>query len=212
MLTKSEIFTTATDFQTSVQIHVLQGERPLAKDNLSLGQFILDGIPPAPRGVPQIEVTFSIDANGILSVTAKDKATGKSQQITITNSTRLTEEEIERMRKEAEMYADEDRRRKEEIETRNQADTYVYQARKLLKENEGKLPDDIVKEITEKVDNLEKALRDNQPAEQLKQLMEDVITAMGKAGAYLYQSGGEQQPRSDGGNDTTDQGPQGEVH
>jgi len=159
-----------------------------------LGQFILDGIPPAPRGVPQIEVTFSIDANGILSVTAKDKATGKSQQITITNSTRLTEEEIERMRKEAEMYADEDRRRKEEIETRNQADTYVYQARKLLKENEGKLPDDIVKEITEKVDNLEKALRDNQPAEQLKQLMEDVITAMGKAGAYLYQSGGEQQP------------------
>jgi len=105
-----------------------------------LGQFILDGIPPAPRGVPQIEVTFSIDANGILSVTAKDKATGKSQQITITNSTRLTEEEIERMRKEAEMYADEDRRRKEEIETRNQADTYVYQARKLLKENEGKLP------------------------------------------------------------------------
>jgi len=110
------------------------------------------------------------------------------------------------------MYADEDRRRKEEIETRNQADTYVYQARKLLKENEGKLPDDIVKEITEKVDNLEKALRDNQPAEQLKQLMEDVITAMGKAGAYLYQSGGEQQPRSDGGNDTTDQGPQGEVH
>jgi len=211
-VTKSEIFTTATDFQTSVQIHVLQGERPLAKDNLSLGQFILDGIPPAPRGVPQIEVTFSIDANGILNVTAKDKATGKTQQITITNSTRLSEEEIERMRKEAEMYAEEDRKRKEEIEIRNQADTYVYQARKLLKENEGKLPDDIVKEITEKVDNLEKALRDNQPAEQLKQLMEDVITAMGKAGAYLYQSGGGQQPGGDGSDNTTDQGPQGEVH
>ncbi|NPV88282.1 molecular chaperone DnaK [Coprothermobacteraceae bacterium] len=206
-VTKSEIFTTAADYQPSVQIHVLQGERPLAKDNLSLGQFILDGIPPAPRGVPQIEVTFSIDANGILNVTAKDKATGKSQQITITNGTRLSQEEIERMRKEAEMYAEEDKRRKEEIETRNQADTYIYQARKLLKENEGKLPEDIVKDITEKADNLEKALRDNKPTDELKNLMEDVITAMGKAGAFLYQSNAKDQPGTN-----TEEGPRGDVH
>jgi molecular chaperone DnaK len=211
-VTKSEIFTTATDYQTSVQVHVLQGERPLAKDNLSLGEFVLDGIPPAPRGLPQIEVTFSIDANGILNVTAKDKATGKSQQITITNSTRLSEEEIERMRKEAEMYAEEDRKKKEEIETRNQADNYVFQARKLLKENEGKLPDDIVKEITEKADNLEKALRDNEPVEQLKQLMEDVLTAMCKAGSYLYQNNPNQGPQPNGGDGGTGEGPQGDIH
>ncbi|MGB9808406.1 MAG: molecular chaperone DnaK, partial [Thermosulfidibacteraceae bacterium] len=137
---KSEIFTTAADNQTSVEIHVLQGERPLAKDNRTLARFHLDGIPPAPRGVPKIEVTFDIDANGILHVSAKDLATGREQKVTITASSGLTEEEIQRMVKEAEMYAEEDRRRKEEIELRNQLDGITYSLEKLIRENREKIP------------------------------------------------------------------------
>jgi len=136
---KTEIFSTAADNQTQVEIHILQGERPLAKDNKSLGRFILDGIPPAPRGVPQIEVTFDIDANGILTVTAKDKATGKSQAIKITGSTGLTKEEIERMKEEAEKHTEDDRKEKERIETRNKADNMIYVAEKSLKETGDKI-------------------------------------------------------------------------
>jgi molecular chaperone DnaK len=131
---KSQIFTTAADNQTSVEIHVLQGERPMAADNVSLGRFTLTGIPPAPRGVPQIEVRFDIDVNGIVHVSAKDLGTGREQSITITNTSNLSEAEIKRMVEEAERYAEEDRKRKEEVETRNQADSLIYQAEKTLKD------------------------------------------------------------------------------
>ena len=130
---KSQVFSTASDNQPSVEIHVLQGERPMASENKSLGRFILDGIPPAPRGVPQIEVTFDIDANGILNVSAKDKATGKEQKITITASSGLSKDEVERMVREAEAHAEEDRKRRELIEARNKADSMAYQAEKTLR-------------------------------------------------------------------------------
>lgn len=155
---KSQIFTTAADNQTAVEIHVLQGERPMAADNKSLGRFILDGIPPAPRGVPQIEVTFDIDANGILSVSAKDLATGKEQSIRITGSTRLSEEEVERMRKEAELHAEEDKRKRELVEARNNADSLIYATEKTLKELGQKVDaakkeeiESLIKELREKI-------------------------------------------------------------
>ncbi len=140
---KSQVFSTASDMQSQVEIHVLQGERPLATDNKSLGRFALDGIPPAPRGIPQIEVTFDIDANGILNVTAQDKATGRSQHITITASSGLSDSEVEKMRRDAEQHAEEDLRRKELIETRNLADSTVYTAEKLIKDMGDKIPEDL---------------------------------------------------------------------
>ncbi len=155
---KTEVFSTAADNQTQVEIHILQGERPLAKDNKSLGRFILEGIPPAPRGVPQIEVTFDIDANGILKVTAKDKATGKSQSITIKGSTGLSEEEIEKMKKEAEAHAEEDKKIKELIEVKNQADAVVYSAEKMLKDQKDKLGDDDKKKVEQLVKELKELI------------------------------------------------------
>jgi len=131
---KSQVFTTAADFQTNVEVHVVQGERPLAKDNISLGRFILSDIPPAPRGVPQIEVTFEIDANGILQVSAKEKSTGKEQSIKITGATRLSKEEIDRMVKEAQQYAEQDRKKRELIEARNRLDQMIYTAEKAIKD------------------------------------------------------------------------------
>ena len=136
---KSEIFSTAADSQTSVEVHVLQGERPLARDNRTLGKFHLVGLPPAPRGVPQIEVTFDIDANGIVNVSAKDLGTGKEQKITITASSGLSKDEVDRMMKEAESHAEEDKKRREEIETRNRADQAVYGAERMLKDTGDKL-------------------------------------------------------------------------
>lgn len=183
---KSEIFSTAADNQTQVEIHVLQGERPLAKDNKSLGRFILDGIPPAPRGVPQIEVTFDIDANGILTVTAKDKATGKAQSIKITGSTGLTKEEIERMKKEAEQHAEEDRKERERIEARNKADGMIYTAEKSLKEMGEKVPKELKEEIEKKIkdlkDNLEKASK-----EELEKKTQSLSESLQKIGQYYYQ-------------------------
>ncbi len=137
---KSETFSTAADSQTSVEVHVLQGERPLARDNRTLGRFQLVGIPPAPRGVPQIEVTFDIDANGMVNVSAKDLGTGKEQKITITASSGLSKDEVERMMKDAESHAEEDKKRREEIETRNRADQAVYAAEKMIQEMGDKLP------------------------------------------------------------------------
>jgi len=160
---KSEIFTTAVDNQTSVQIHVLQGERPMAKDNRSLGQFILDGIPPAPRGVPQIEVTFDVDANGILNVTARDKATGKEQKIRIEAGSGLTKEEIERMKREAQMYAEEDRKARERAEKLNQADALIFQSEKQLKEYGDKIP-------AEKKNKIESALQELKSAYETKEV------------------------------------------
>ena len=183
---KTQVFTTAADNQTSVEIHVLQGERPMASDNKTLGRFILDGIPPAPRGVPQIEVTFDIDANGILTVTAKDKATGKSQHITIKDTTALSKEEIERMRKEAEMYAEEDRKRKELAEKRNQADTLIYTTEKTLKEAGDKIKEEDKKEIEEKLEKLKK-VKDGNDINEIKNAMDELSSSISKIGAQMYQ-------------------------
>ena len=157
---KVETYSTASDNQPGVEIHVLQGERKFAKDNRSLGTFKLDGIPPAPRGVPQIEVTFDIDANGILNVSAKDKATNKEQKITITASTGLTKEEAEKMRTEAESHAEDDRKRMEEVEARNRLDGIIYQAEKTIRENRDKLAEGDVKQAEEALEDAKKAINE----------------------------------------------------
>ena len=182
---KTQIFTTAADNQTSVEIHILQGERPLAKDNVSLGRFILDGIPPAPRGIPKIEVTYEIDENGILHVTAKDLGTGKSQHITVTNAVRLSEEEVERMRKEAEKFAEEDKKRKEEIELRNTADQIIYTGRKTLRENKDKVSKDVYENAKKKIDELEKLLKENK-MDEVKKKIDEVNEALAKIGEEIY--------------------------
>ena len=182
---KSQIFSTAADNQTSVEIHVLQGERPMAADNKTLGRFILDGIPPAPRGVPQIEVTFDIDANGILNVSAKDKATGKEQKITITASTGLSKEEIERMKKDAEAHAEEDKKKKEQIEVKNMAETLYYTTEKALKEAGDKLDEATKKSIQEKMENLKK-VKDGDDVEAIKKATEELSQEAQKIGQAMY--------------------------
>ncbi|CUS84329.1 Hsp70 protein [Candidatus Kryptonium thompsonii] len=184
---KTEIFTTAADNQTSVEIHVLQGERPMAKDNRTLGRFILDGIPPAPRGVPQIEVTFDIDANGILHVTARDKATGREQSIRITASSGLSREEIERMKREAQEHAEEDRRKREEAELRNQADNLVYTTRKQLNEIGDKLPSDLRSKVEMKANKLEDMIKTGAPIADIRAGIDDLTRAWNEASNYLYQ-------------------------
>ncbi len=188
---KTQIFSTAEDNQTSVEIHVLQGERPMAKDNKSLGRFILDGIPPAPRGVPQIEVTFDIDANGILTVTAKDKATGKSQSIRIEGSVGVSKEEVERMKREAEMYAEEDRKKRELAETKNAADNLIYTANKTLNNFKDKISDENKKEIEEKINQLKKA-KESDKIEDIKRAMEELSQSLQKIGQELYKSSGKE--------------------
>jgi molecular chaperone DnaK len=181
---KSETFSTAADNQTSVEINVLQGERPMAADNKSLGRFILDGIPPSPRGVPQVEVTFDIDANGILNVSAKDKASGKEQKITITGSTGLDKDEVEKMTKEAEANAEADKAKKDEIEARNHADTLVYTAEKSLKDAGDKVPADVKTEVEEKI----QAVKDAKDAslEDLKTKADALSESLQKVGAAMY--------------------------
>jgi len=185
---KSQVFSTASDSQTQVEIHVLQGERPMAADNKSLGKFILDGIPPAPRGVPQIEVTFDIDANGILKVTASDKATGRSQHITITASSGLSDSEVEQMRKDAEAHAEEDKKRKDLIEARNHADNTAYAAEKALKEFEGKVPEDVKADIEVKVAEVKKAA-EGEDVEAMKAATDALGEAIQKIGASVYEQG-----------------------
>jgi molecular chaperone DnaK len=182
---KSQIFTTAEDNQTSVEIHVLQGERELAKDNRTLGRFHLVGIPPAPRGVPQIEVTFDIDANGILHVTAKDLATGKQQNIRITASTGLTEEEIQRMIKEAEMHAEEDRRKREEVETRNRLDNLIYTTEKTLNENRDKLSSDDIRSLEDTLSSAKDALKSGDIS-RIRRAMDDLTKASHRLAEVLY--------------------------
>jgi molecular chaperone DnaK len=183
---KSQVFSTASDSQTQVEIHVLQGERPMAADNKSLGKFILDGIPPAPRGVPQIEVTFDIDANGILKVTASDKATGRSQHITITASSGLSDEEVEKMRKDAEAHAEEDIKRKELIEARNHADNTAYAAEKALKEFADKVSEDVKSDVETKVADVKKAA-EGEDVEAMKTATDVLGEAIQKIGASVYQ-------------------------
>lgn len=182
---KSQTFSTAADNQTSVEVHVVQGERPLAQDNKSLGRFILDGLPPAPRGVPQVEVTFDIDANGILNVTAKDKASQKSQSIRIEGSTGMSKEEVEQMRKAAEIHEEEDKKRKDFIEAKNTADTLVYTVEKTLRDAGDKIAEDAKKEITDKLDALKKA-KESDSVEEMQRATEELSQAIQKAGAAMY--------------------------
>lgn len=184
---KSQIFSTAQDSQTSVEIHVLQGERPSASDNKSLGRFILDGIPPSPRGVPQIEVSFDIDSNGILNVSAKDKATGKSQSIKIEGSIGISKEEIERMKKEAELYASEDSKKKELIEARNTADALIYASEKTLKESGGKIQEEKKQEVEKAKDELKKAAELGN-IEDIKAKTSQLSEIIQKIGAELYKT------------------------
>ncbi len=183
---RSQVFSTASDSQTQVEINVLQGERPMAADNKSLGKFILDGIPPAPRGMPQIEVTFDIDANGILKVTAQDKATGRSQHITITASSGLSESEVDKMRKDAEVHAEEDRKRRELIEVRNNADNTVYAAEKALREFGEKVPADTRSDVEAKVTEVKNAAQ-GEDAAAIKSATEALGQAIQKIGASVYQ-------------------------
>jgi len=184
---KSQVFSTAADNQTQVEINVLQGERPMAADNKSLGRFILDGIPPAPRGVPQVEVAFDIDASGILSVKATDKATGKEQSIKITGSTGLTKEEVEKMTKEAEMHASEDTEKKEKVETKNAADSLIFTAEKTLKDAGDKVSEDVKKEVEEKVTAL-KGVLDTGSKEDLETKTKELSDSLQKIGQAMYGS------------------------
>jgi molecular chaperone DnaK len=193
---KSEVFSTAADNQPSVEINVLQGEREMAADNKSLGRFVLDGIPPAPRGVPQIEVTFDIDANGILNVSAKDKATGKEQKITITGSTGLDKEEVERMTKEAEAHAEEDRKKKEEVDSRNAADGLVFSSERTLKDAGDKVDEETKKDIEAKIQEVKDALAGTD-VEVVKTKADILAEAIQKVGAKMY----EQAPNTEGSTD-----------
>ena len=182
---KSQIFSTASDSQPSVEIHVLQGEREMASANKTLGKFHLDGIPPAPRGVPQIEVAFDIDANGILNVRAKDLGTGKEQKVTITASTTLNKDEVQRMVKDAEAHAEEDRKHKEEIEARNQADSLVYTAEKELRDNADKIDPSIRSEVESKIEPVKQAIKDND-VERMRSTSQELATSLQKIGEAVY--------------------------
>ena len=214
---KSQVFSTASDSQPSVEIHVLQGEREMASANKTLGKFHLDGIPPAPRGVPQVEVTFDIDANGILNVRAKDLGTGKEQKVTITASTTLNKDEVQRMVKDAEAHAEEDRKHREEVEARNQADSLVYQAEKLLADNADKIDSGLKDEIQGKIEPVKQALKDNDAA-RMKSTSDELAQSMQKVGEQIYRQAqgaaagaqsatGTEGPSSGGGG----KGPEGDV-
>ena len=183
---KSQVFSTAADNQTQVEIHVLQGERPMAQDNKSLGRFILDGIPPAPRGVPQVEVTFDLDSSGILSVSAKDRASGKEQSIKITGSTGLTKEEVEKMTQEAEAHADEDSKKKEFVEVKNQADALIFTTEKTIKDLGDKIKDFDKKELEDRVSELKKTL-ESDDKEEIKKKTEELSDKLQKVGAAAYE-------------------------
>jgi len=193
---KTQIFSTAADSQPSVEINVLQGERPMAIDNRSIGRFILDGIPPAPRGIPQIEVTFDVDANGIVTVTAKDRATGKSQSVRIEGSIGLSKEEIEKMKKEAELHAEEDQRKRDLIEARNLADNLVYATEKTLRESGDKISAEIKKEVEDKVNELKK-VKDGDNIDDIKQKTAELSQVIQKIGAEMYKQSGGQTPPSE---------------
>jgi molecular chaperone DnaK len=218
---KSEIFSTASDNQTSVEVHVLQGERSLARDNRTLGKFHLVGIPPAPRGVPQIEVTFDIDANGIVNVQAKDLGTGKEQKITITASSGLSKDEVDRMMREAESHADEDKKRREEIEIRNRADQAVYGAERMLKDTGDKLSASDKQAVESAIEGLKKAI-EGQDASTIQSALDSLTAAQHRAAESLYRqqqtpgagspgAGASSGPSGAGAGSSTSGQPQGDV-
>jgi len=190
---RSQVFSTAADNQTSVEVHVLQGEREIARDNRTLGRFHLDGIPPAPRGMPQIEVTFDLDANGILNVKAQDKGTGREQSVTITASSTLNKDEVDRLVKEAAAHASEDRAKREEVELRNQADHMIHQAEKIIKENEARIPEDVKSEVNTKLEALKSAAKGSDSKE-LQRKMDDFNESLQKIGQHIYQQAGATAP------------------
>jgi molecular chaperone DnaK len=190
---RSQVFSTAADNQTSVEVHVLQGEREIARDNRTLGRFHLDGIPPAPRGMPQIEVTFDLDANGILNVKAQDKGTGREQSVTITASSTLNKDEVDRLVKEAEAHASEDRAKREEVELRNQADHMIHQAEKIIKENEARIPEDVKSEVNTKLEALKGAAKGSDTKD-LQRKMDDFNESLQKIGQHIYQQAGASAP------------------
>lgn len=200
---KSQVFSTAADNQTSTEIHIVQGERPMAADNKSLGRFVLEGIPPAPRGVPQIEVTFDIDANGILNVKAKDKTSGKEQSIRIEASSGLSEDEIKKMQKDAELNADADKKKKELVDIKNNAEMTIFTAEKALKDAEGKVGEDVKKSVEEKVAKLKevKELPDHHTDEggRLKSATEALMTEMQKIGEAMTKAQSAEEPKKDDG-------------
>jgi molecular chaperone DnaK len=194
---KSQTFSTAADYQTSVTIHVLQGERPMAADNVSLGQFNLVGIPPAPRGVPQIEVTFDIDASGILNVSAKDMGTGKEQKMTITASTKLADTDVKKMVNEAKEFEEQDKQRKEEVEARNNADSLIYTAEKTKSDLAGKISADLIEKVNEAIVEVKAALEGKDTA-RIKSGMEKLQKVLGEAGSAVYQAAQQQQAQQQG--------------
>lgn len=194
---KQQVFSTAADNQTSTEIHIVQGERPMANDNKSLGRFVLDGIPPAPRGVPQIEVTFDVDSNGVLKVTAKDKSTGKEQSIRIEANSGLTEDDIERMKKEAEEHAGEDAKKKELIDTRNQAEQMVYTAEKALRDHEKEVPEDIKTEINDKI-KLVNEVKGKDDKEAIEKATTELSTSLQKIGEIMQKAAEEASKKPDG--------------
>jgi molecular chaperone DnaK len=202
---KSQVFSTAADGQTSVEIHIVQGERPMASDNKTLGRFILDGIPSAPRGIPQVEVKFDLDANGILNVSATDKATNKQQKITITASSGLSKEEIEKMKKEAELHADDDKKKKEEAEIKNQADAVIFTMEKMIKESGDKMKAEDKKDLEDKTAELKKS-KEAGNLEEMKKKMEEINTVAQKIGAAMYQQPGAGAPGADQAGAGTDAG------
>ncbi|MDP3184924.1 MAG: Hsp70 family protein, partial [Anaerolineales bacterium] len=202
---KTETYSTAADSQTAVDIHILQGERPMAVDNMSLGRFRLDGIPPAPRGIPQVEVTFDIDANGILNVAAKDKATGKEQKITVTASTNLNKQDIEKMVQEARQHETEDKKRREAIEARNNADSLIYQTEKALRELGEKVPPNDRSNIESKVSELKQAIQGDD-LNRIKKLSEELQNAFYALSQQMYAQG-QQTPPSGGPQDGGPQTP-----
>jgi molecular chaperone DnaK len=208
---KSQVFSTAADNQPSVEIHVLQGERPMAADNRTLGRFMLDGLLPAPRGIPQVEVTFDIDANGILSVKAQDRGTGKDQNITITSSSGLSKADIDKMHQEAEAHAAEDAKRREEVETRNTADTMAYTAEKTLRDQKDKIPADLNQEIEGKIKAVRSTLQGSD-INAIRQTVQDLSNAMQKVGAAIYGQQQQQQPPPPPGKEGGEGTVEGEFH
>jgi molecular chaperone DnaK len=204
---KSQVFSTAADNQTSVEIHIVQGERPMASDNKSLGRFILDGVPPAPRGMPQVEVSFDVDVNGILNVTAKDKASGKTQSIKIEASSGLKDEDIKKMQADAELHAEEDKKKKEVVDIKNTAEMIIYTAEKAVKDNEAKIPADIKDSVNAKITAL-RGVKDGTDGEAIKKATEELSNEMSKIGEALNKAapdasagaaGPESSPESEGG-------------